>query len=51
MPSPVTKLEWSSPLQIVKYPAPRLRAVHAKIGVFAGSLLRLAKEMIQVMYQ
>ncbi len=47
----MTKLEWSSPLQIVKYPDPRLRAVNAKIGVFDDSLLRLAKEMIQVMYQ
>ncbi|GLC59551.1 hypothetical protein PLESTB_001499500 [Pleodorina starrii] len=47
----VTKLEWASPLQIVKYPDPRLRAVNARIGVFDESLLRLAKEMIEVMYQ
>lgn len=47
----MTKLEWTSPLQIVKYPDPRLRAVNAKIGVFDDSLLRLAKEMIEVMYQ
>uniref|UniRef100_A0A7R9YZE9 Peptide deformylase n=1 Tax=Chlamydomonas euryale TaxID=1486919 RepID=A0A7R9YZE9_9CHLO len=47
----VTQLEWSSPLEIVKYPDPRLRAVNAKVGVFDESLLRLAKEMIEVMYQ
>ena len=46
----VTKLEWQSPLTILKYPDPRLRAVNAKIGVFDESLLRLAKEMIEVMY-
>ncbi|KAG2444918.1 hypothetical protein HXX76_001654 [Chlamydomonas incerta] len=47
----VTKLEWSSPLQIIKYPDPRLRAVNAKINVFDDSLMRLAKEMIEIMYQ
>ncbi|GLI60620.1 hypothetical protein VaNZ11_002782 [Volvox africanus] len=47
----VTKLEWTSPLHIVKYPDPRLRAVNARIGVFDDSLLRLAKEMIEIMYQ
>ncbi|EFJ45053.1 hypothetical protein VOLCADRAFT_45493, partial [Volvox carteri f. nagariensis] len=47
----VTKLSWTSPLQIVKYPDPRLRAVNARIGVFDDSLLRLANEMIEVMYQ
>lgn len=46
----VTKLEWQSPLSILKYPDPRLRAVNAKVGVFDESLLRLAKEMIEVMY-
>ncbi|PNH07846.1 Peptide deformylase 1B, chloroplastic [Tetrabaena socialis] len=49
-PAAVTKLEWSSPLQIVKYPDPRLRAVNARIGVFDDSLAQLAKEMIEVMY-
>ncbi|KAG2448522.1 hypothetical protein HYH02_006413 [Chlamydomonas schloesseri] len=47
----VTKLEWTSPLQIIKYPDPRLRAVNAKINVFDESLMRLAKEMIEIMYQ
>ncbi|KAG1677046.1 hypothetical protein FOA52_001216 [Chlamydomonas sp. UWO 241] len=46
----VTKLEWSSPLKVVKYPDPRLRAVNAKVGVFDESLMQLAKEMIAVMY-
>lgn len=50
-PPPVTKLEWQSPLQIAKYPDPCLRAVNARIGVFDESLLRLAKEMIAIMYQ
>ncbi|KAG2496147.1 hypothetical protein HYH03_005749 [Edaphochlamys debaryana] len=47
----ITKLEWTSPLQIVKYPDPKLRAVNARIGVFDDSLSKLAKEMIEVMYQ
>ncbi|GFR39637.1 hypothetical protein Agub_g103, partial [Astrephomene gubernaculifera] len=47
----VTKLEWTSPLQIIKYPDPRLRAVNARIDVFDDALMRLAKEMIGVMYQ
>jgi peptide deformylase len=47
----VTKLEWKSPLEIVKYPDPRLRAVNAKIGVFDDSLQALAKEMLEIMYQ
>ncbi len=48
--SAVTKLEWQSPLQIIKYPDPRLRAPNARINVFDDSLLRLAKEMTQLMY-
>jgi peptide deformylase len=47
----VSKLEWSKPLEIIKYPDPRLRAPNAKIAVFDDSLLELAKEMIKVMYQ
>ena len=47
----VTALEWKRPLEIVKYPDPRLRAVNAKVGVFDATLLQLAKEMIEVMYQ
>lgn len=47
----VTKLEWQSPLQIAQYPDPCLRAINARIGVFDESLLRLAKEMIAIMYE
>eukprot|EP00199_Chlamydomonas_sp_CCMP681_P005692 CAMPEP_0119109242 /NCGR_PEP_ID=MMETSP1180-20130426/17804_1 /TAXON_ID=3052 ORGANISM="Chlamydomonas cf sp, Strain CCMP681" /NCGR_SAMPLE_ID=MMETSP1180 /ASSEMBLY_ACC=CAM_ASM_000741 /LENGTH=250 /DNA_ID=CAMNT_0007094981 /DNA_START=80 /DNA_END=832 /DNA_ORIENTATION=+ len=47
----VKKLEWQSPLQVVKYPDPRLRVVNAKVAVFDENLLALAREMIQIMYQ
>lgn len=47
----VDKLEWERPLQIVKYPDPRLRAVNARVNCFDDSLVQLAKEMIEVMYQ
>eukprot|EP00200_Dunaliella_tertiolecta_P004990 CAMPEP_0202354706 /NCGR_PEP_ID=MMETSP1126-20121109/9911_1 /ASSEMBLY_ACC=CAM_ASM_000457 /TAXON_ID=3047 /ORGANISM="Dunaliella tertiolecta, Strain CCMP1320" /LENGTH=235 /DNA_ID=CAMNT_0048947211 /DNA_START=132 /DNA_END=839 /DNA_ORIENTATION=+ len=47
----VDKLEWERPLQIVKYPDPRLRAVNARINCFDDSLVQLAKEMIEIMYQ
>lgn len=47
----VTKLEWQSPLQIIKYPDPRLRAVNARLDVFDDTLLALAKEMIKIMYE
>lgn len=44
-------LEWRSPLQVLKYPDPGLRAVNARVGVFDESLTRLAAEMFDVMYQ
>lgn len=47
----VDKLEWQLPLEIVKYPDPRLRAPNAKIGVFDDKLKDLAKHMFEVMYQ
>lgn len=43
-------LQWSSPLQIIKYPDPRLRAVNAKIGSFDSKLEQLGKELLEVMY-
>ena len=46
----VTKIEWQSPLSIVQYPDPRLRAVNGRVGVFDENLERLAKEMFEVMY-
>eukprot|EP00197_Chlamydomonas_leiostraca_P005511 CAMPEP_0202866288 /NCGR_PEP_ID=MMETSP1391-20130828/7303_1 /ASSEMBLY_ACC=CAM_ASM_000867 /TAXON_ID=1034604 /ORGANISM="Chlamydomonas leiostraca, Strain SAG 11-49" /LENGTH=242 /DNA_ID=CAMNT_0049546221 /DNA_START=89 /DNA_END=814 /DNA_ORIENTATION=- len=47
----VSKLEWQRPLQLVKYPDPRLRAPNAKVGVFDASLMELVNEMIPIMYQ
>lgn len=49
--SSVTKLEWQSPLGVLRYPDPRLRAQNARIGVFDDSLRRLAEEMFEVMYE
>ena len=46
-----TKLEWPSPLAVLRYPDPRLRAVNALVGVFDDSLRQLAAEMFEVMYQ
>lgn len=45
------KLEWSSPLDIVRYPDPRLRATNARIGVFDDSVKQLAAEMFEIMYR
>jgi peptide deformylase len=47
----VDKLEWQVPLQVIKYPDPRLRAPNARIGVFDDSLRELARQMFEVMYQ
>lgn len=51
LPFAVQKIEWKSPLTIIRYPDPRLRAVNAKVGIFDESLLSLAKEMIELMYE
>ena len=47
----VSNLEWDSPLDIVRYPDPRLRAQNAKITVFDENLKRLAAEMFDIMYR
>lgn len=47
----VTELSFDTPLNIVLYPDPRLRAVNAKIGVFGEPVKRLAAEMFRVMYE
>ena len=47
----VKDLQWSRPLQIIKYPDPRLRAVNAKIGSFDSKLEQLGKELLEVMYK
>ncbi len=46
----VTELAWESPLQIIRYPDPRLRAPNARIGVFDERLTRLSRELFEVMY-
>lgn len=46
----MTKIEWQSPLSIIQYPDPRLRAVNGRVGVFDDDLASLAKEMFEVMY-
>jgi hypothetical protein len=52
VPSPaVTKLEWTRPLSILKYPDPRLRAKNALVGVFDDTIVELAKEMFDLMYE
>ncbi|KAL3140686.1 Peptide deformylase 1B, chloroplastic [Trebouxia sp. C0010 RCD-2024] len=47
----VSNLQWDSPLDIVRYPDPRLRAKNAKIAVFDESLKQLAAEMFEIMYR
>ena len=47
----VTKLEWQSPLAVLRYPDPRLRAQNGRIAAFDDSLRQLAAEMFEVMYQ
>eukprot|EP00879_Flechtneria_rotunda_P011885 GHRR01012414.1.p1 GENE.GHRR01012414.1~~GHRR01012414.1.p1 ORF type:complete len:181 (+),score=44.90 GHRR01012414.1:1653-2195(+) len=47
----VEYLQWKTPLSIIKYPDPKLRAVNAKIGVFDDKLRQLAQQMFQVMYE
>ena len=46
----MTKIEWQSPLSIIQYPDPRLRAVNGRVGAFDESLARLSREMFEVMY-
>ena len=46
----MTKIEWQSPLSIIQYPDPRLRAVNGRVGVFDEELARLSREMFEVMY-
>ena len=48
--SAVKDLHWDRPLQIIKYPDPRLRAVNARIGTFDSKVEQLGKELLEVMY-
>ena len=45
------EIKWESPLKIVQYPDPRLRARNSRIGVFDERLQQLAKEMFDIMYE
>lgn len=49
--SAVKELHWHSPLQIIRYPDPRLRAANARIGVFDESLEKLGRELLDTMYE
>lgn len=46
----VKELVWERPLQIIKYPDPRLRAVNARIGVFDERVKQFGQELLEVMY-
>lgn len=48
----VEQLEWSTPLRVLRYPDPRLRAPNARIAdaAFGPQLRELARQMMEVMY-
>lgn len=46
-----SSLEYETPLKIVLYPDPRLRAKNKRIAVFDEKLEKFAKEMFEVMYK
>jgi len=49
----VDSLQWSSPLQVLQYPHPQLRAVNARLSpaAFGPELRKLADEMFDIMYR
>lgn len=49
----VDQLQWSSPLEVLQYPHPRLRAPNARLSqpAFGEELSRLAAEMFDIMYR
>lgn len=47
----VRQLEWNTPLTVLQYPHPKLRAPNAPVGVFGPELQRLADAMFDVMYR
>ena len=44
-------LQFESPLKIVEYPDPRLRAKNKSIATFDENLKKLVEEMFDVMYK
>jgi hypothetical protein len=44
-------LEWASPLSVLRYPDPRLRAPNANLAIFDDSVKALAAEMFKLMYE
>lgn len=44
-------LDYETPLNIVLYPDPRLRAKNKRIAIFDEKLEKFAKEMFEVMYK
>ena len=50
-PAAATNLEWASPLRVLPYPHPLLRAPNLAVGTFDDTLRRLAEEMFEVMYE
>jgi peptide deformylase len=46
-----TDLRFESPLEVVKYPDPILRARNKRINAFDANLRALADEMFDVMYK
>eukprot|EP00472_Partenskyella_glossopodia_P009378 CAMPEP_0197536852 /NCGR_PEP_ID=MMETSP1318-20131121/55064_1 /TAXON_ID=552666 /ORGANISM="Partenskyella glossopodia, Strain RCC365" /LENGTH=287 /DNA_ID=CAMNT_0043094863 /DNA_START=159 /DNA_END=1022 /DNA_ORIENTATION=- len=49
-PSVPSSIEWKGPLEVIKYPDPRLRAENKPIEEFGAPLQEIAKEMFEVMY-
>lgn len=47
----VEELRWDSPLQVLQYPHPKLRAQNARLGVFDDNLRQLVAEMFDIMYR
>lgn len=46
-------VQWSSPLKVLQYPHPRLRATNARLSAaaFGPQLKQLAQEMFEIMYR
>lgn len=51
LPGSAGPLEFDSPLEVILYPDPRLRAKNKFIKVFDDKLQQLVNEMLDVMYK